>query len=747
MRGAEDPSPDVPNVALLTSRLDNALALYQRLSVERARTLGHLEGAERRLNNQTQTLQTAQQELDQHLNEHTASPATPATPAGSSRTPASSQASPTPQAQQADPFEADLEAMRLRLESLTAAESAAMQALNDQRKEARTLESDLRYSRRELEIHTEPGTLPEVASATGDFQVIEVLRREGLPDRSILGERVHEADFERFLRHFAEPMPAEPADTPSTSAPPAEADPSPSARPARTRATRGATRAASSGATTATLAPMAGAWRIKPRFLDPNQPDRHPLIAIISALSQVVTPHLPHTTSLLTNFAVLPPGASKALVNDPLGQIAQLPDAEQRQAVLLQHLHWRLDALLAQERRADPEDIPALRASSHRRIRITRTHRLNQTQMRQTTQRWNFLCTLIERHRDVFIQDIARTFTPLVEAKSMHLDNLRTIVQHLEASLDEMQALIPQTLASAVDRRTQLNAARAEYKALVRARQRAQQSTGESSSTPAPATPRPNDGSGTFLPSGPMLTRSDTMFRLESKLTQIQGRIANQEALVQEARNAFESAHQALMSAEESVRIAEAQLEQGLALQTQHSGSTRRARRQRQGEAEQMRHQMATLDAQIRIARAELMGAPTLATLITPTALARAIERHVEPDHQALRERATQVGRAAAYASEAHLVIALVDVHRHLREEPQRRHDGATDLILEHEQHLAHGFSDAPDQTDRPTPVRHSSFSLGRQASPGQPERLQVTHLYPYLPPRQLRSLGSPRQG
>lgn len=757
MRDAEASSPDAPNVALLASRLDNALALYQRLSVERARALGQLEGAERRLTNHTQTLQATQQELDQHLHAHDVPPGTTATPASSSSAADPAQAPPTPQVPQADPFDTSLQAVRLRLESLTAAESVATQTLNKQRKELRTLEGDLRYSRRELESHTQLSNLPEIASSVGDFQVIQVLRREALPDRSFMGERVHEADFELFLRHFAEPMPTEPADTPSTSAPEVQAEPSPSTRPARTRA---APSRATPGTTAPPLAPMAGAWRIKPQFLDDNQADRHPLIAIISALSQVATPNLPHATSLLTNLALLPPGTPRALLIDPLGQIAQLPDAGRRQAQLVRHLNQRLDALLAQERRVDAEDVASLQASSHRRVRVTRRLRVNQTQLRQATQRWNFLCTLIERHRDVFIQDVARSLSPLIEAKNSHLEMLRSACEHLEASLSGIQARIPQMLTNAVERRTHLNAARNEYKTLVRIRQQAQPST-EFASTSSPATPRPEEGSSTRSPSGApqaatashpsfssgrVPTRSDTMFRLESKLTQIQGRIANQNALVQESRNAFDSAHQALASAEESVRIAEAQLEQGLALQTQHSGSTRRARRQRQGEAEQMRHQAATLDAQIRAARTELMDAPTLGTLITPTALARAIERHVEPNHQALRERATQVGRATAYASEAHLVMALVDVHRHLREQPQRHSDGATDQILEHEQHLAHGFSDAPDQTDHPAPVRHSSFSLGWQASPGQPARLQVTHLFPYLPPRQLRSLDSHRQ-
>lgn len=731
-RGPGEPRSDAPNLALLSSRLDNAVALYQRLSVERARALGQLESSERRLQGYSQALVSARQELQQSSQSRegmfgtVTGPDIDATPDTIARLSGPS----SPVFPERDPA---VEAIRAKLESLTASDSLAVQDLNKHRKEIRKIESDLRLARRELELHTQPGNLPDIVSTTGDFQVVEVLRRESLPDRSIFGERVHEADYELFLRHFAEPVLSdeEAVSTASTSTPSA--------------------------------ASTEGSWRIKPQFLDLNQADRHPLIAIISALSQVATPNKPPSASLLTNFSLLPPGGgTSARSSDPLGYIGQQPDVTQRRKMLQDFLVARLDILLASERRVQLDEAQVLQSTASRRVRVSRNTRLSRTQMRVTGERWQLLCALMERHRELFVQDLARTLWPLIEAKSQHVQGLRALVSSLEAQLRQLRARTPQQVEEAVTLRRQLNAVRDELRESTRQRQQGRQSTpqGAVQDTSVPPPRGPSSSSSSW---SPVLTRSDTLFRLEAKIAQIQGRVSTQAPLVDRAREDYESARQALMGAEESVRIAEAQLEQGMALHTQYSGSRHRARRLQQEDIDQVRQEQMVLDARIRHARHDLMGAETLSNMITPEALARAIERHVEPNHQALRERATQVGRATAYSSEAHLVVALTDIHQHLNLQAQRdpsladilsartraefeqavaqRDDRATDMLFEHTQTLGHGFADALDQTDRPTPVRHSSYSLIWRARPDGTQRIQVSHLHPYLPPRTLRVL------
>jgi hypothetical protein len=58
---------------------------------------------------------------------------------------------------------------------------------------------------------------------------------------------------------------------------------------------------------------------------------------------------------------------------------------------------------------------------------------------------------------------------------------------------------------------------------------------------------------------------------------------------------------------------------------------------------------------------------------------------------------------------------------------------GVTDLVHDHGREVGRGFSSDPDQTARSTPLTQSSFSL--QFVQG---RVVVSHLYPYVPHRQL---------
>jgi hypothetical protein len=58
---------------------------------------------------------------------------------------------------------------------------------------------------------------------------------------------------------------------------------------------------------------------------------------------------------------------------------------------------------------------------------------------------------------------------------------------------------------------------------------------------------------------------------------------------------------------------------------------------------------------------------------------------------------------------------------------------GVTDLVHDHGREVGRGFSNDLDQTERPTSLTQSNFSL--QFVQG---RVVVSHLYPYVPHRQL---------
>jgi hypothetical protein len=58
---------------------------------------------------------------------------------------------------------------------------------------------------------------------------------------------------------------------------------------------------------------------------------------------------------------------------------------------------------------------------------------------------------------------------------------------------------------------------------------------------------------------------------------------------------------------------------------------------------------------------------------------------------------------------------------------------GVTDLVHDHGREVGRGFSNDLDQTERPVSVTQSNFSL--QFVQG---RVVVSHLYPYVPHREL---------
>ena len=60
---------------------------------------------------------------------------------------------------------------------------------------------------------------------------------------------------------------------------------------------------------------------------------------------------------------------------------------------------------------------------------------------------------------------------------------------------------------------------------------------------------------------------------------------------------------------------------------------------------------------------------------------------------------------------------------------------GVVDRVIEHGRRVGRGFSNDPDQTVRATPLTQSSYSL--QFVRG---RVVVSHVFPYVPHRELRT-------
>jgi len=202
--------------------------------------------------------------------------------------------------------------------------------------------------------------------------------------------------------------------------------------------------------------------------------------------------------------------------------------------------------------------------------------------------------------------------------------------------------------------------------------------------------------------------------------------------------------------------------------------SARREREEMRTQRAAQREQLAALEHEVGRARDTLLQHPALTRLLEPSAaLQRAIERHVEPDDAALRQRARRdTGYAGAYHSLGHLVEAVCDIY-----EDAARHSpglfaarsraefdaaaaalaaedgkGAEDRVCTHPraEPIARGYSNDPDQTERPVPVRESCYSLcwhqGGGKSPGkssvpQQGRVVISHLYPLVPHRRLQTL------
>ena len=161
------------------------------------------------------------------------------------------------------------------------------------------------------------------------------------------------------------------------------------------------------------------------------------------------------------------------------------------------------------------------------------------------------------------------------------------------------------------------------------------------------------------------------------------------------------------------------------------------------------------LDGQIKAARAGLCEDPALQRLIDPGALQRVIKVHVDPDDEAVRQRALEeTGLNARYDSLGHLAEVLAEVHEAAKSKyPQlfaartpgqferaAQADAAYDasrkalvnLPHDHRRLVGYGYDARKiDRTDRLIPLTKSEYSLAWCE-----DGVKVSHLHPSVPRR-----------
>lgn len=166
------------------------------------------------------------------------------------------------------------------------------------------------------------------------------------------------------------------------------------------------------------------------------------------------------------------------------------------------------------------------------------------------------------------------------------------------------------------------------------------------------------------------------------------------------------------------------------------------------------------LDRQIKQARADLRAAPALQSLIDPWALRRVIDVHVDPDDEALRQRALEeTGLNGRYDSLEHMALAVADVHEAANRRfpllfaartPQEFEQAATqhpeydaankalvNIPHEHGCLVGQGYDAKPDRTSRLIPLTRSEYGLAWREG-----GVMITHLHPGVPRRTLKTLA-----
>jgi chromosome segregation ATPase len=334
-------------------------------------------------------------------------------------------------------------------------------------------------------------------------------------------------------------------------------------------------------------------------------------------------------------------------------------------------------------------------------------------------------------HRDRFIAEAEIQAVSLMRDVAEQCRDAAAQLAEAEARVNAALSARRLVIQRAVAISPQLDAARTQLNALVNERRRPRPSAAAIPQTRTPASSSDPEANRLKL-SGNRVVHTEAIHGAEEKI---------------------EHADQEIRVAAATLRKCEADLETTAAAYAREADSVQRQHGESGKELTGLRRQLLDLDARIVQAREHLGSDPARQAMVSDRAWARAVERHVEPDHTALRARARITGYAGVYASQADLGRAVADIHAHLAQQPDfqallnartadeferaatQLPDGVIDRVHDHGRPVGHGFSNHPDQTARPAELTRSCYSL--QFVQG---RVLVSHIYPQVPPRQLQA-------
>ena len=386
----------------------------------------------------------------------------------------------------------------------------------------------------------------------------------------------------------------------------------------------------------------------------------------------------------------------------------------------------------------------------------TRPEKARRRTMQEAAQRAGQVLALFQRHRgeaaSSLMQRTTRILAVVADEHRGQSEAVATLEQQWEARREHMRA----NLAEAQDVRARCTAARTALQDA----QEADRSAGSATRSTGPARAAPPSSATvtatTLTTAGP---------DLDARIARLRGELDGLAGQCTQAQGLLEAAAEADKSAARAERKAQAAYDTAVAAHGRAQDTARRERQEAQKTQAQQREQQAQLAQQVAQAQDALMNHPALTGLLLPAdALARAIGRHVEPEDDEQHRRARHdTGYAATYHSPGHLVEAACDVYQDamahcpgLFAARSRAEFSAAATLLEaagvsladrvhphrRPDPIARGYSNAPDQTARPVPVNESCYSLRWQDGSGPgPGRVIISHLYPFVPHRQLRTL------
>lgn len=344
-------------------------------------------------------------------------------------------------------------------------------------------------------------------------------------------------------------------------------------------------------------------------------------------------------------------------------------------------------------------------------------------------------------HRDNIIAAATGQACSLLGGLAGQCNETRASLAAAQARLDATTPDLQRVIEQAVQLTQQLEQARERREALQRERRRREAAQSVPTARPAGAaipqtvTPLPaaDPEARQLKLRGEMVAHADDLRRVREGIARADDQIRDVTATLQAHQAELAAASEAHERAAEQARLRLSQYRE---------------------ELDRLRQQQADLKARIPRLRDELGRHPARQALVSDDAWTLAIKRHVEPDLAKLRDRARTTGYAGAYASLADLGLAVAEIHAHLSLQPglqallnagtaaeferaaKRLPDGVVDHLHDHGHPVGHGFSNLPDQTTRPTELAQSCYSL--QFVQG---RVRISHLYPYVPHRQLATM------